>query len=162
MKYRKTAIGVSASAAIALSIGVLIKPWEGISLTAYPDIVKVWTVCWGETKGVKPGMKFTREECDAKLLARVTEDYYKPLTQCIVGFDTKPIEWQAAAISVTYNIGVGAACKSSFARLARADMMLSSCDAMKLFNKAGGKVVKGLVNRRNAEHALCVKGVTKK
>lgn len=38
-------------AAVALSIGSLIKPWEGLSLSSYPDIVGVWAACYSETKG---------------------------------------------------------------------------------------------------------------
>ncbi|MBA1345995.1 lysozyme [Rhizobium sp. WYCCWR 11146] len=151
---------VAAAVAVALSIGALIKPWEGLSLKSYPDIVGVWTACYGETLGIRPGMKFTKAECEDKLLTRVTNDYYRPLTQCIVDFDRKPVEWQAAAISVTYNIGVGAACKSSFARLARDGKIKESCQAMTAFNRAGGRVVQGLVNRRAAELKLCLRGVT--
>ncbi|MGO6684182.1 lysozyme [Rhizobium leguminosarum] len=150
---------VAAVVAITLSIGTLIKPWEGLSLASYPDIVGVWTACYGETLGVRPGMKFTKAECEDKLLTRVTNDYYRPLTQCIAEFDRKPVEWQAAAISVTYNIGVGAACKSSFARLARDGKIKESCQAMTAFDRAGGRVVQGLVNRRTAELKLCLKGV---
>ncbi|EPE98626.1 lysozyme [Rhizobium grahamii] len=150
---------VAAVAAVALSIGTLIKPWEGLSLTAYPDIVGVWTACYGETQNIRKGMKFTKAECDEKLLTRVMGDYYLPLTECIADFDRKPVEWQAAAISVTYNVGVGAACKSTFARLAREGRIKESCHAMTAFNKAGGRVVQGLVNRRSAELALCLKGV---
>ncbi|XKM40313.1 lysozyme [Rhizobium ruizarguesonis] len=156
---RITKKAVAAVAAVALSIGALIKPWEGLSLTSYPDIVGVWTACYGETLGIRPGMKFTKPECEDKLLTRVANDYYRPLTQCIVGFDRKPVEWQAAAISVTYNVGVGTACNSSFARLARAGKIKESCQAMTLFNRAGGKVVRGLVNRRAAEIKLCLRGV---
>jgi lysozyme len=150
---------VAAVAAVALSIGTLIKPLEGLSLTSYPDIVGVWTACYGETLGIRKGMKFTKPECDEKLLTRVTNDYYVPLTGCIADFDRKPVEWQAAAISVTYNVGVGAACKSTFARLARENRIKESCHAMTAFNKAGGRVVQGLVNRRATELKLCLKGV---
>jgi lysozyme len=154
---KKTAAG--GAAAIALSIAALIKPWEGLELRSYPDIVGVWTACYGETKGIKPGMTFTKKECDEKLIKRVTEDYYYPLTLCIPGFDQKPLGWQAASISVTYNIGVGAACKSTAARLAREGKMRESCQAWTRFNRAGGKVVKGLENRRAAELKVCVSGL---
>lgn len=156
-KVSKKAVGITA--AIALSIGALIKPWEGLELTSYPDIVGVWTACYGETKSIKPGMKFTKAECEDKLLVRVTNDYYRPLTQCIAGFDQKPVEWQAVAISVAYNIGTVAACKSTAARLASEGKIRESCHAWTRFNRAGGKVVRGLVNRRKAELALCLKGV---
>ncbi|MDX0007841.1 glycoside hydrolase family protein [Sinorhizobium meliloti] len=157
MKLSKKAVG-GATAAVLLSISALIKPWEGLELRSYPDIVGVWTACYGETMGIKPGMKFTKQECEDKLLVRVVNDYYRPLTQCIPDFDRKPVEWQAAAVSVTYNIGVGAACKSTAARLARESKIRESCHAWTKFNRAGGRVVKGLVNRRNAELAICLKG----
>lgn len=157
MKLSKKAVG-GATAAVLLSISALIKPWEGLELRAYPDIVGVWTACYGETMGIKPGMKFTKQECEDKLLVRVVNDYYRPLTQCIPDFDRKPVEWQAAAVSVAYNIGVGAACKSTAARLAREGKIKESCHAWTKFNRAGGRVVKGLVNRRNAELAICLKG----
>lgn len=154
---KKTVGGVAA--AVALSITVLIKPWEGLETEAYPDIVGIWTVCYGETKGVRPGQTFTKAECEDKLLSRVTADYYQPLTRCIAGFDQKPVEWQASSISVAYNIGVSAACKSTAAQLAREGKIRESCQAWTRFNRAGGKVVKGLVNRRAAELQLCLKGV---
>ena len=157
-KVGKRTIG-GVAAAVALSITVLIKPWEGLETEAYPDIVGVWTVCYGETKGVRPGQKFTKAECEDKLFTRVTADDYRPLTKCIAGFETKPVEWQASSISVAYNIGVGAACKSTAAQLAREGKMRESCQAWTRFNRAGGKVVKGLVNRRAAELRLCLKGV---
>ena len=53
---------IAAVAAVALSISALIKPWEGLSLTSYPDIVGVWTACYGETKDIRPGMKFSKAE----------------------------------------------------------------------------------------------------
>jgi lysozyme len=159
MSKAKKAGAAGGAAAIALSIAAMIKPWDGLELRSYPDIVGVWTACYGETKGIKPGMTFTKAECEEKLLKRVSEDYYYPLTLCIPGFDQKPIGWQAASISVTYNIGVGAACKSTAARLAREGKIRESCQAWTRFNRAGGKVVKGLVNRREAELKVCLQGV---
>lgn len=151
---KKTAVG--AGAGVALAITALIKPWEGLELRAYPDIVGVWTVCYGETKGVRPGQTFTKAQCEDKLFTRVVQDYYAPLKECIPGFDEKPVGWQAAAISVTYNIGVGAACKSTAAALARQNKIVESCHAWTRFNRAGGRVVQGLVNRRAAELKVCL------
>ena len=153
-RLRKTAIG--GAAGVALAIGALIKPWEGLELRSYPDIVGVWTACYGETKGIKPGMTFTKQECESMLHRTVVADYYTPLTRCISGFDSKPVGWQAAMISLTYNVGVGAACNSTAARLARENKITESCQAMTRFNRAGGKVVKGLVNRRAAELKVCL------
>jgi GH24 family phage-related lysozyme (muramidase) len=45
----------------ALSI---IKEFEGCELTAYQDIVGVWTIGWGTTEGVTPGMTITQLQAD--------------------------------------------------------------------------------------------------
>jgi lysozyme len=58
---RATAAIAGAAGAVALSIAALIKPWEGRELKAYKDIVGVWTICDGETKGVKPADQPRRE-----------------------------------------------------------------------------------------------------
>lgn len=164
-KRNPKASAAGATAAVLLSISALIKPWEGLETKAYQDIVGVWTACYGETQGIRPGDTFTPQQCDQKLLIRVTEDYYKPLTRCILGFETKPVGYQAAFISLAYNIGTGkpggktGACNSTAARLSREGKLEASCHAMTLFNKAGGRVVKGLQNRRQAELKVCLQGV---
>lgn len=168
MRRSKRAVAALAGATgvVALAIGSLIKPWEGRELKAYRDIVGVWTICDGETKGVRPGMVKTDAECDAMLLARVENDFYRPLTKCIGRFAEAPISWQASMLSLSYNIGTGAACGSTAARLARAGDYAGSCRAMTRFNRAGGRVVKGLKLRREygdanrmGELELCLAGL---
>lgn len=167
MKSKRAVAAIAgATTAVALSIGALIKPWEGRELKAYKDIVGVWTICDGETKGVKPGMVKTNAECDAMLIARVENDFYKPLTKCIQGYEAKPVSWQASMLSLAYNVGTGAACGSTAARLARAGDLAGSCRAMTRFNRAGGKVIKGLKLRREygdanrmGELELCLAGL---
>ena len=58
---------------VALSVTALVKPWEGRSLRAYLDTVAkppVWTICDGDTKGVRPGMVETAAGCDRRLAGR--------------------------------------------------------------------------------------------
>ncbi len=151
------------AAAIALSTSVLIKPWEGLELTAYPDVVGVWTVCYGETQGIKPGMKFTKQQCEEKLAKRVLEDYAMPLSKCSGhGFTVAPVKVQAALISWTYNVGVGAACKSTLIGKLKAGDLKGACNELPKWNKAGGRVVKGLNNRRHAELKVCLEGVAER
>ncbi|WP_244621656.1 lysozyme [Neomesorhizobium albiziae] len=154
------------TSAVTLSLGVLIKPWEGRELHAYRDIVGVWTICDGETKGVKPGMVKTNAECDAMLLRRVEQDFYRPLTVCIPNFKELPLSLQASLVSAGYNVGVGAICNSTAARLAKADDHRAACHAVTRFNRAGGKVVRGLKLRREygdasriGELELCLAGL---
>jgi len=166
------ALSVAAAAgwgAVELSSTYLIKPWEGTELRAYQDVVGVWTACVGETKGIRPGMTFTQEQCDRMLETRLRTDFLPELQRCICGFDSKPLSWQASMLSLSYNIGTGAACGSTAARLAREGDMRGSCIAATMFNRAGGKVWNGLVNRREmgdpqriGEAELCISGLTDK
>ncbi|MBS7703340.1 lysozyme [Chelatococcus asaccharovorans] len=134
---------------LAMTATYLTEPWEGTVNKAYWDrLGQVWTICTGETLNVKPGMVKTDAECKAMLLSRLENDFHKPLTRCIPGFDKAPLGWQGAMLDEAYNIGVGAACSSTAAKRARAGDFHGSCHAMTWFNRAGGKVIAGLKNRR--------------
>lgn len=167
MSKRAKAALAGAVGAVALATTALIQPWEGLVLNSHWDrYAKIWDICYGETKGVTAGMRKTKAECDAMLSKRVYADFYKPLTRCIIGFEDKPISWQAAAVSLSYNVGTGAVCNSSAARLAREGRYKESCQAMTRFNRAGGEVVGGLVKRRTngdatriGEQELCEAGL---
>lgn len=154
-------------AAVRLAVDKLIIPWEGLVLRSHWDrYAKIWDICYGETKGIGPNMVKTQPECQAMLMDRVVNDYYRPLTNCIAGFDRKPVSLQASLISGAYNFGVAASCRSTAARLTRADRYREACEAQTAFNKAGGQVVNGLVKRREmgdaqriGEAELCVSGL---
>ncbi|CCV12915.1 lysozyme [Mesorhizobium sp. STM 4661] len=157
----------SVPASVQLAVNALIIPWEGLVLKSHWDkYAKIWDICYGETKGIKAGMTKTKAQCNDMLMARVVNDYYKPLTRCIKNFDKLPTSLQASLISGAYNFGVGAQCKSSAARFATAGQYNTACVAQTAFNKAGGQVVQGLVNRRGmgdkqriGEAELCVSGL---
>ncbi|RWB95521.1 MAG: glycoside hydrolase [Mesorhizobium sp.] len=160
-------------AAVELAVTKLIIPWEGLVLKSHWDrYAKIWDICYGETKGIGPGMTKTKAQCQAMLMERVVNDYYKPLTKCIPGFEQKPLSLQATLISGAYNFGViGTAkrpgvCKSTAGRLTREGRYREACVALTAFNKAGGRVVEGLVRRREmgdpqriGEAELCVSGL---
>lgn len=166
-KSKRAAAAIAGTVgAVALAITALIQPWEGRELKSYRDVVGVWTVCWGETKNVGPGMTRTPAQCDAMLLSRVEKDYYKPLTACIANYTVLPTSLQASLLSAAYNVGTGAICNSTAARLARAKQFDASCRAITRFNRAGGKVVRGLQLRREygdanriGELELCLEGL---
>lgn len=153
-------------APVQLAIDKLIKPWEGVHLVAYRDMVGVPTICWGETKGVKMGMRKTLAECDTMLTKRVTEDYYLPLVDGLKGYTRAPDSLQASMISLAYNVGTGGAKSSTAAKRLSAGRYREACEAATSWNKAGGQVVRGLVNRREmgdaqrlGEAELCVSGL---
>jgi GH24 family phage-related lysozyme (muramidase) len=152
--------------AVTLSIDKLIKPWEALRSRAYRDSVGVPTICWGETKGVKLGMVKSVSECEAMLKTRVVNDYYLPLVDKAKGFSAAPVSVQAAMISGAYNFGVGGQLKSTAIRKLAAGDFRGACEAQTAWNKANGKVLTGLVNRREmgdaqrlGEAELCVSGL---
>lgn len=152
--------------AVTLAIDKLIKPWEGVHTRAYLDIVGVPTICWGETKGVKLGMTKTLAECDAMLKSRVINDYYLPLVDRVRGFPKAPVSVQASMVSGAYNFGASGQINSTASRHVSAGNWRAACIAQTAWNKAGGKVVRGLVNRREmgdaqrlGEAETCVSGL---
>lgn len=152
---KTTAAAGTAAGAIALAAAI-IAPWEGRELRAYKDIVGVNTICFGETRGVEIGDIATPAECDS-MLARAVAQFEMNIRPCLP--TVLPDKTRAAFISAAYNIGSSAFCGSSMARKAKAGDLKGACDSLLLWVKAGGKTVRGLVNRRAAERALCLQGV---
>lgn len=154
---------------VALAVDVLVKPWEGRSLTAYLDTMaepRVWTICDGDTTNVQPDMVETPAGCDRRLATKIVRDYRAKLTACIANWSSAPLSWRAMMNSLAWNIGASAACASTAARLGRAGRWQESCVAATAFNRAGGRVVVGLVRRRGVgdaqrigEGELCASGV---
>lgn len=143
----------------------LIAKWEGLRTTAYLDTIAspaVWTVCYGETKGVKQGDTYTSEQCKAMLTREVREyredlhAYFTPVTQA----KRLTPERDAAYTSLAYNAGVRAIGRSTATRRLNAGDIKGGCAALGWWNKAGGRVVRGLVNRRADEVRLCMKGLS--
>lgn len=147
-------VGVIAGSAIALSgAAAFIGPWEGLRTEAYRDVVGVWTVCYGETKGVKPGDSHSKADCDA-MLKREIASYEAQLDRCLK--HPVPMGMKIALVSWTYNVGAGAACRSTLVRLANSGDLIGACNQLPRWNRAGGKVWRGLTNRRLSERQMCL------
>lgn len=157
-RSRLVGAGTGAITGAGLLAIAVVGNWEGLRLYAYQDVVGVWTACYGETAGIKPGMKFTQEQCDVMFIGSLAE-HEAGMRGCLAAPDTLPEKSYVSMVSVTYNIGVGAFCGSSMARKINAGDVRGACDALMLWVKAGGKVVQGLVNRRTAERKLCLEGL---
>lgn len=147
-------------AATALIAAPFVASWESGGkehLTAYRDIVGVWTICDGDTQGVRPGMVETPEGCrirtDRQLAAHAA-----PVLACTPVLRDRP-EQLSAAISLAYNIGTAGYCGSTVARRFNARDFAGACDAMLMWDKAGGRTVRGLTRRRQAERELCRRGL---
>lgn len=145
------------AAAIAL-IGV----WEGVRTTAYRDIVGIPTVCFGETRGVKMGDKYTLEECKTMLGDAIIE-FEQDIRPCFKQPDKVPDKVYVASLSLAYNIGPNAFCQSTVARKINEGKYKEACNAFLSWNKARVKgklqVVKGLTNRRTEEKKICLEGL---
>jgi GH24 family phage-related lysozyme (muramidase) len=135
----------------------LIKEFEGCELTAYQDIVGIWTIGYGTTAaaglGIEPraGMKITQAQAE-ELLERAVDDFGAQVAKLI----TVPVTQNefGALVSLSYNIGVGAFSKSTVLRELNSGNKASAGSAFHMWNKAGGNVVNGLVRRRELEHKL--------
>ena len=135
----------------------LIKRFEGFEPMAYFDPVNAATIGYGTTAaagvGITPkiGMKITEAEA-AKYLMLALDKFWASIAPAI----TAPINEneRAAFLSLAYNIGPTAFLKSSVLRRFNEGDVAGAADAFRMWNKAGGKVLKGLTRRREAERAL--------
>jgi lysozyme len=152
----KTKIGIGIIAAAILSATPFIVDLEDEKLSSYQDVVGVWTVCSGETFGVDKGVNLSKEECRTLTQSRIGMFMLEitPLIQVPLTVDTL-----AAHTSFAYNIGVDGYRRSTTLRLTNQGNLRGGCNAMGLWNKADGRVVQGLINRRSKEIALCLKGI---
>lgn len=141
------------SAATLAALVTLVGTWEGMRTTAYKDIVGIWTVCYGYTHGVKQGDRYTKAECEG-MLVRELREFDRELQPCIKR-DLSEGE-RIALVSLAYNAGVGAVCKSTALRLMNQGKRREGCYALLKWSYAGGKFVQGLRNRREAELKICL------
>lgn len=135
----------------------LVKRWEGLRLEAYQDSVGVWTIGYGTTAkaglGITPraGMTITEAEAE-EYLRRGLEKFAEEIAG---GFIRTPTANQfGAMLSLAYNIGVPNFLNSTALKRFNAGDVQGAAEAMTWFNKAGKKVLRGLVNRRADEVAL--------
>lgn len=161
MATRRQKVAVKAGAGMFAAAALFVGGWEGLYLKPYRDIVGVVTVCYGETEGVKmTDAPRTPQEC-RDLLASKLPRYYAEVAACWGQKveDRLTDNMRIAFVSGAYNFGSAAFCKSSMVRALEAGDMRGACHALRLYNRAGGRVVKGLDNRRRAEEKLCLEGL---
>lgn len=96
------------------------------------------------------------ETQETKLLQVTVKSYEKAVNDAVkVPLTQNQFD---ALVSFTYNIGTGGFKESSALRKLNQGDYAGAAQAMKLWNKSGGEVMQGLVNRRNDEVALFNKG----
>lgn len=129
----------------------LIKEFEGLELKAYPDAVGVWTIGYGHTKTAVPGMVITEGEAEYLLKQDLVI-----FERCVQRYITVPLTQNQfdALVSFSFNLGCGSLQESTLRKKLNAGDYNGAANEFPRWNKAGGKVLRGLVRRREAERAL--------
>lgn len=132
---------------------------EGYVPQAYKDPVGIWTKCFGDTRNVTPGAKYTFDQCVQSLNSQILA-HAKPILKCVPRLAQQPDKVKAAMVSMAYNIGVNGFCTSSVARYANAGEWENACRRIsQIYKTAKGKELPGLVKRRQQESELCLEGI---
>ena len=129
----------------------LIKKFEGCELYAYQCSAGVWTIGYGHTKDVEPGMQITKEDAEEMLVEELHE-----YESYINDFVTAPLSQNQfdALVSWVYNLGPANLKSSTMLKVLNAGEYDEVPAQMKRWNKAGGKRLEGLIRRREAESLL--------
>jgi lysozyme len=137
----------------------LIKRCENLRLDAYQDSGGVWTIGYGSTLGVHKGMTITPGEAERRLFEDIARLDISPY----LGVPTTQNQFDAMQC-LAFNIGLGdpdhkpkpisGFRTSTVLRMHRAGNYAKAADAFLLWKYDNGKVVPGLLNRREAERDL--------
>ena len=129
----------------------LIKKFEGCELEAYKCSAGVLTIGYGSTKGVKEGDSITQQEADELLLHEMDE--YESYINDMVKSDLKQNEFDSL-VSWVFNLGPSNLSSSTLLQKLNNKDWDDVPSQIKRWNKAGGKVLQGLIRRREAEALL--------
>ena len=131
------------------------EPSEGCRLRAYRDCVGQLTIFFGHTSmaglpHVTEGMVGTKAQADMVLAddLAVFEKGVEAELKNIARVEQREFD---AFVDLAFNIGLGAFKSSSLLRHYRAGDKATTARDFLAWNKAGGKVMPGLVKRREAE-----------
>ncbi|OMQ42138.1 lysozyme [Ensifer sp. 1H6] len=136
----------------------LVKQWEGLKTKAYRDVGGIWTIGYGHTSAagaptVTPTMVITEARAEEILRADLAQ-----FEERVARLVKVPLTDNQHAVLVSFDFNTGRLGKSSLLKKLNAgDYDAVPAELMKWVN-AGGKRVKGLVNRRAAEAGLWAKG----
>jgi len=135
----------------------LLKKFEGLRLNAYLCAANVATIGYGSTryingKAVKIGDKLASEQEASALLLNTLTIYENAVNKHLTNLNQCQFD---ALVCFCYNVGVGGFTKSTLLKKAKINAADPSIlDEFMKWNKGGGKVLQGLVNRRREEAKL--------
>lgn len=135
----------------------IIRECEGFEPKPYLCPAKIPTIGWGSTKypdGKRVSLSdapITREQGDKILLATLAEYEAAVIRMVRVVLNQNQFD---ALVDFAYNCGVGNLEKSTLLKLLNAGDYAGAANQFPLWNKGGGKVLAGLVKRRELERKL--------
>ena len=134
----------------------LLEQFEGLRLEAYLDSAGIATIGFGTIKypdgsKVKKGDKITKAQAKQYKLHDLKE--FESTVNTSVKASLTQNQYDAL-VSLSYNIGSGAFKNSTLLKKLNSGDYKSAAEQFLAWNKAGGKKVQGLVNRREAEQKL--------
>lgn len=142
------------AAAITITTALVAK-WEPArdpTVSYFDELGGIPTACYGHTRGVKLGMRYTMAQCEewrqqdiADAMDTVADCIDYPLTSNQLG----------AIADGVVNLGPKLVCGSTLQRKANAGDMRGACAELDRWINAGGKPVRGLVLRREEERWIC-------
>lgn len=136
----------------------LIKRFEGCAsqradglIESYPDPGTggaPWTIGWGATGAdIGPGTVWTQEQCDARLAEDVAR-HAADVAEALGNIPTSQAQFDAL---VSFHYNTGAIRWATLTTKHRKGDYAGASEEFARWNKAGGRVLKGLVRRRQAE-----------
>ena len=129
----------------------LIKKFEGLELHAYKCAAGVWTIGYGHTKDVSEGMHINQLTAETMLVEELAEYEKAVLDAVTISLDQCIFD---ALVSWTYNLGPTNLNSSTLLKVLNSGEYADVPAQLKRWNKAGGKVLDGLIRRREAEALL--------
>jgi lysozyme len=135
----------------------LTEQFESCQLTAYQDVNGVWTIGWGHTgPEVVEGLTWTQEEADAALMFDV-QMAADCVNQAVINIQLTQDEFDAL-VDFVFNLGCEAFENSTMLKDLNQGNFAAAAEQFDLWDHAGGKVVAGLLRRRQAEAQLFDEG----
>jgi|GEM_PF-1457748 len=172
MSARKTTVTVASAAALCIAC-TSVKQFEGYAPKVVPDHLAggLPTGGYGETVGVRLGETHSEKYWSDRLQRRLADTYDREIGECITA--QLPDGVRAMAISLSYNAGAPAVCRSPMVRLWNKGDVLGGCRAIltkdengnytgwRISSRPNGPgtplvVQRGLINRRAKERRKCL------
>ncbi|EMQ2082222.1 lysozyme [Yersinia enterocolitica] len=134
----------------------LLADYEGCQLNAYLCSANVWTNGIGHTAGVKPNSVISERDVAVNLVADV-QRVERAIAACMPVAMPQPV--YDAVVSFTFNVGTGAACRSTLAFFVNKGDWRSACNQLPRWVYVNGVKNQGLEHRRIVEQKRCLNGI---